>query len=165
MDCERLGQDAGCNGGLQSNAFKYLESNKQNLESDYPYVNLDFLRYCHTDMPKGVVGVKNYTNVPAGSVSQLKAAIDKQPVSITLDANSDVFQSYSSGILDSPKCGTELDHAVMAVGYGTEDGKDFYIVRNSWGTQWGDKGYIKIAAVDGKGICGIQQVSLYPETD
>lgn len=107
-------------------------------------------------MPKGVVTVKNYTNVPAGSVSQLKAAIDKQPVSITLDANSDVFQSYSSGILDSAKCGTELDHAVMAVGYGTEDGKDFYLVRNSWGNQWGDKGYIKIAAVDGKGICGIQ---------
>jgi len=67
--------------------------------------------------------------------------------------------------MDSKLCGTSLDHAVTAVGYGTESGKDYYLVRNSWGTSWGDKGYIKIAAVDGLGICGIQQVSVYPTTD
>jgi len=66
--------------------------------------------------------------------------------------------------MDSKLCGTSLDHAVTAVGYGTESGKDYYLVRNSWGTSWGDKGYIKIAAVDGLGICGIQQVSVYPTT-
>jgi len=63
---------------------------------------------------------------------------------------------YTSGVMDSTACGTNLDHAVAAVGYGTEGGKDYYIVRNSWGASWGDQGYIKIAAVEGKCICGIQ---------
>jgi hypothetical protein len=72
---------------------------------------------------------------------------------------------YHSGILDTTACGTNLDHAVAAVGYGTEGGKDYYIVRNSWGASWGDKGYIKIAAVDGEGICGIQMQSFTATTD
>jgi len=67
--------------------------------------------------------------------------------------------------MNSESCGTSLDHAVAAVGYGTESGQDYYIVRNSWGASWGDQGYIKIAAVDGKGICGIQMQSLWPTTD
>mgnify|MGYP002631748453 FL=1 len=66
--------------------------------------------------------------------------------------------------MDSTACGTSLDHAVAAVGYGTEGGQEYYIVRNSWGASWGDAGYIKIAAVEGKGICGIQMESLYPST-
>ena len=67
--------------------------------------------------------------------------------------------------MNSKKCGTQLDHAIAAVGYGTESGQDYYLVRNSWGASWGDAGYIKIAAVDGLGICGIQQTSVYPATD
>merc|ERR1712196_580992 len=96
---------------------------------------------------KGKVGIKTYTNVPANSVEQLKAAIDKQPVAVTIEADKTVFQQYTSGILDSKLCGTSLDHAVAAVGYGTENGQEYYIVRNSWGASWGDQGYIKIAAV------------------
>lgn len=101
--------------------------------------------------------------MPANSVSQLKAAINKGVVTVTIEADRSVFQMYHSGVLDSTACGTSLDHAVAAVGYGTEDGQDYYIVRNSWGASWGDKGYIKIAAVDGAGICGIQMESLYPQ--
>jgi C1A family cysteine protease len=86
----------------------------------------------------------------------LKAAIAKTPVSVTLEADQTVFKMYKSGVLDNTDCGTVLDHAVAAVGYGTENGQDYYIVRNSWGTKWGDAGYIKIAAVEGAGICGIQ---------
>ena len=69
---------------------------------------------------------------------------------------------YSGGILDSVACGTQLDHAVTAVGYGKQGDQEFYIIRNSWGPSWGENGYIKIAAVEGDGICGIQQVSVYP---
>lgn len=76
-----------------------------------------------------------------------------------------VFQQYKSGILDTKDCGTTLDHAVAAVGYGTENGKEYYIVRNSWTASWGDQGYIKIAAVDGPGICGIQMDSYYAHTN
>lgn len=76
-----------------------------------------------------------------------------------------VFAAYMSGILDDPKCGTNLNHAVNSVGYGSENGKEYYIVRNSWGAAWGDSGYIKIAAVDGKGICGIQMQSFTATTN
>lgn len=94
------------------------------------------------------------------------AAISKGPVSVTVDATSTVFGQYKTGIVNSANCGTRLDHAITAVGWGTSGSTNFYIVRNSWGGSWGDKGYIKIASTaSGNGICGIQQVSVYPDTN
>ena len=75
-----------------------------------------------------------------------------------------LFAFYNGGILNSNLCGTTLDHGVTAVGYGVEKGREFYIVRNSWGPDWGDKGYIRIGIVEGVGICGIQSASVWPET-
>jgi len=94
----------------------------------------------------------------------LKAAIDKTPVSVSVASHETVFHHYKSGIMDSKDCGTKLNHVITAVGYGSENGKEYYIVRNSWGASWGDKGYIKIAVEEGKGICGIQMHSVYPST-
>mmetsp|Transcript_3653 Transcript_3653/g.5504 ORF Transcript_3653/g.5504 Transcript_3653/m.5504 type:complete len:80 (+) Transcript_3653:764-1003(+) len=78
-----------------------------------------------------------------------------------------VFQMYKSGVLDSASCGTNLDHAVLAVGFEAdpEGSLPYYYVKNSWGPVWGDEGFIKIAIEDGAGICGIQEDSLYPATD
>lgn len=109
--------------------------------------------------------MSTYANVKPQSVSQLKAAIAKGPVSVSVEADKTVFQHYKSGVLDSSACGTSTDHAITAVGYGSESGKDYYIVRNSWGSSWGDHGYIKIAAKDGLGICGIQKAPAWPTTD
>jgi len=117
---------------------------------------------CMFDKSKANTHISSYENVAPNSVSQLKAAIDKGVVSVTIEADKMVFQQYQSGIMDSTACGTRLDHAVAAVGYGTEAGQDYYIVRNSWSASWGDEGYIKIAAVEGKGICGIQMQNSYP---
>jgi len=116
---------------------------------------------------KTKVKVTDYATVSPNSVSQLKAAIDNGVVSVTIEADQAVFQQYTSGVMDSLACGTQLDHAVAAVGYGTDaaTGKDYYIVRNSWSASWGDEGYIKIAAVAGRGICGIQMQNSYPTTD
>ena len=108
---------------------------------------------------------KSQAAVTPKSIPQLKAAIAKQPTNVSVEADTAVFQGYTSGILNSAKCGTSLDHAVVAVGYGNESGQDYYIVRNSWGASWGDQGYIKIAAVNGAGICGIQLDSRYPTTN
>jgi len=73
---------------------------------------------------------------------------------------------YSGGILDTTKCGTNLDHAITAVGYGTENGKDFVIIRNSWGADWGEEGYIRIAITkDGEGVCGVLLDSSRPTTN
>jgi len=135
------------------------------MESQYPYI-AKYSGKCKYDKSlDDETKMKTWTNVPKHKVSQLKAAIDKQPVAVTIEADKTVFQHYTSGVLDSDDCGTSLDHAVTAVGYGTDDatGKDYYLVRNSWSGSWGDGGYIRIAAMkDGKGVCGIQQVSLYP---
>jgi len=84
---------------------------------------------------------------------------------VSVEADTD-FQFYSSGILNSKSCGTHLDHAVTAVGYGNEDGQEYYIVRNSWGASWGEDGYIRIAAgKNGAGVCGILLDSTRPSTD
>jgi len=79
----------------------------------------------------------------------MKAALAKGPVSVTIEADKPVFKLYKSGIItDYNSCGISLDHGVAAVGYGTEDGQDYYIVRNSWTTTWGEKGYARFAIID-----------------
>ena len=88
-------------------------------------------------------------------VNSIKAALEKKPVSVAIAADSTVFSSYTSGVITSAACGTSIDHAVAAVGYGTENGIDYFLVQNSWGTWWGDKGFVKIAATEGAGTCGI----------
>ena len=96
------------------------------------------------------------------------AAIALGPTSVTVDASSSVWYYYTSGVISSTDCGTKLDHAVTAVGYGTdaETGLDYYLVRNSWGAGWGDQGYVKIARVgDGYGICGIHEISVWALTN
>mmetsp|Transcript_6458 Transcript_6458/g.4583 ORF Transcript_6458/g.4583 Transcript_6458/m.4583 type:complete len:97 (-) Transcript_6458:121-411(-) len=92
----------------------------------------------------------------------MKDALQQQPLSISIEADQNVFQYYSSGVLNSTACGTSLDHAVLAVGYGVENGTEFWLVKNSWGTSWGEDGYVKFAIVDGEGICGCQEYPLYP---
>jgi len=95
----------------------------------------------------------------------MKAALDRQPISVTIEADQATFQTYQSGVLMSG-CGTSLDHAVLAVGYGEEDGNEFYLVKNSWNTTWGDQGYIKIGITgDDAGVCGIQMQNYYPTTN
>jgi C1A family cysteine protease len=87
------------------------------------------------------------------------------PVSIALDAETKVFQSYKSGVVTSESCGTNLDHGVLIVGYGEEDGIKYWLVKNSWGESWGDDGYIKIErseSTNDSGICGIAMQPSFP---
>ena len=130
-------------------------------ESSYPYKAVD--QNCSYNSSNAYnFNVSSWTAVPADSVSALQSAVAQQPVSVTIEADKLCFQMYSSGVLNNTKCGTSLDHAVAAVGYGVESGQNYWLVRNSWGSSWGENGYIKIAAVDGPGICGIQMDSLWP---
>ena len=166
VDC--VTASSGCNGGLQSDAFDHYADHPADLESDYPYVSGQTTKAgtCKEDQYDGKVTVSDYDMVMPDSAKDLKAAIAVCPTSVSIEADKAVFQHYKSGILDSPECGVKLDHGVAAVGYGSEDGTDYYIVRNSWGPDWGESGYIRIAAVEGgDGICGIQLYSLYPTTN
>ena len=162
VDCVKT--SAGCNGGLEAQAFTYAKRNPQELESDYGYTART--GRCKADKAKEIVKATSYTSVPKRSDKQLKAAIDAQPTCVAVEADTD-FQYYKSGILNAKNCGTNLDHAVTAVGYGADSaGNEYYIVRNSWGPSWGEEGYIRIAAgQNGDGVCGILLDSTRPTTD
>ena len=105
------------------------------------------------------------SDVKANDQISLKGAVAQQPVSIAIEADTKYFQSYSSGVLTSSSCGTNLDHGVLIVGYGAENGIKYWLVKNSWSTTWGDQGYVKIARSDSTndaGICGIAMQPSFP---
>lgn len=156
----------GCDGGEMYAAFDYAKTDALELETNYPYKAVD--QTCTSDAVKGKVFVTESYDVPPGDADQLRAAIAQGPVSIALRAEDRVFQFYQSGVLNSKKCLTELDHGVVAVGYGEEGGVPYFLIRNSWGAGWGDNGHIKVAALpgtDGKGICGMLQDNTWALTD
>jgi len=94
------------------------------------------------------------------SSTQLKAALAKGPVSVAIEADKIAFQGYTGGVITGSACGTQLDHGVLAVGYGTENGTEYFLVKNSWGASWGVDGYVKIG-VEGN-VCGITSQPSYP---
>jgi len=138
--------------------MEYVGKYGQVLESDYGYTSgkSDKAGSCKSNHYTKQVWVDHVHHVEKDSVSQLMAAIAAGPTSVSVDASESVFHRYKSGILNSTACGTHTDHAINAVGYGESGGQKYYIVRNSWGTDFGEDGYIMIAAVDGVGICAIQ---------
>jgi len=160
VDCDHNGSQ-GCNGGSMDGAFQWYETNKTELESDYKYTGKNGT--CKESTYTGQYDSKSYKNITANSSSAFMSSVETGPTSIAIEADKRVFQSYTSGILNSTKCGTQLDHGVLAVGYGTENGQAYYLVKNSWGASWGMSGYLKIANVgDGPGICGIQMAAVRP---
>ena len=140
------------------NAFKYIEKYGIEAEASYPYTARD--GSCKYDSTKTTGTVKNYQDVTAGSPAQLKAALAISPVSVAIEADQIAFQGYTSGVITSG-CGQSLDHGVLAVGFGTENGQDYFLVKNSWGASWGASGYVKIGA-SSSNVCGILYAASYP---
>lgn len=154
VDCSSSYGNEGCNGGLMDYAFQYVATHGIASETAYPYTAFD--SHCQTH-PK-VFQISNSTDVPANNCSALVDAIAQQPISVAIDANTFEFQLYNNGIFNTTDCGTELNHGVLAVGYG----KDFIKVKNSWGVGWGEQGYIRIARAEDDGVCGINKQPSYP---
>jgi len=163
VDCDTKGEDQGCNGGLMDDAFKFIEQNKGlTTEANYPYKGTDGT--CNTNKAAiHAAKITGFEDVPANSEAALMKAVAKQPVSVAIDAGGYDFQFYSSGIFTG-SCGTQLDHGVTAVGYGVSDGSKYWLVKNSWGAQWGEEGYIRMQKdIPAKeGLCGIAMQASYP---
>jgi C1A family cysteine protease len=166
VDCSKRYGNLACNGGLMDNAFQYAIDTGMCSESAYPYTSGTTQTSGTCEKCAAVVKVVGCSDVPAGNQLLLKEAVALVgPISIALDAETALFQSYSSGVITSAKCGTTLDHGVLIVGYGTENGIKYWLVKNSWSADWGDKGYIKIErseSASDNGICGIAMEASFP---
>jgi C1A family cysteine protease len=164
VDCSTAEGNQGCNGGLMDYAFQYIINNKGiTTEDAYPYTATG-PNTCEAKGKPIAATLSSFVDVPANSETALETAIVKQPVSVAVEADQSVFQFYSGGVMDSA-CGTQLDHGVLAVGYGVDAGKEYYKVKNSWGADWGMKGYILLgrgAKFNPSGQCGIQMDPSYP---
>ena len=147
----------GCNGGQMEGAFKYLIQNGQCADSAYPYTSGNGQSGSCKSCTK-VAHFSACSDVKPNDQIVLKGAVAQQPVAVAIEADTRYFQSYSGGIMDSPSCGTNLDHGVLIVGYGEENGTKFWLVKNSWSTSWGEQGYFRVKRTDSTndpGICGI----------
>ena len=166
VDCAGLKYGSmGCNGGQMDGAFKYAIDNGMCTESAYPYTSgvTKTAGTCHSC--SAVDHFSSCSDVKPNDQISLKAAVAQQPVSIAISADTKYFQSYSSGVLTSSTCYTSLDHGVLIVGYGVENGIKYWLVKNSWSTSWGDQGYVKIARSDSTndpGVCGIAMDASFP---
>ena len=163
VDCD-TSYNQGCNGGLMDYAFQFIINNGGiDSEEDYPYKAND--GRCDTYRKNAkVVTIDDFEDVPVNNEKALQKAVANQPISVAIEGGGREFQLYDSGVFTG-RCGTALDHGVTAVGYGTDNGVDYWIVRNSWGASWGEAGYIRMERnLVGKatGKCGIAMEASYP---
>ncbi|XP_028421220.1 cathepsin L.1 [Perca flavescens] len=162
VDCSSDYGNMGCMGGLMDNAFQYIIANGGiDTEDSYPYEAED--GQCRYNPDTIGATCTGYVDVEQGNEGDLKQAVATVgPVSVAIDASHVSFQLYQSGVYDEPECSSsELDHGVLAVGYGSDNGHDYWLVKNSWGLEWGDKGYIRMTR-DKNNQCGIATAASYP---
>jgi len=161
MDCSYSQGNQGCNGGLMTQAMDYIISNKGiDTEASYGYTARDGT--CHYKSTTRGSTLSSYKNVASGNEPALQTAVYTGPTSVAIDASQSSFQFYSGGVYSDPRCSsTNLDHGVLAVGWGTLNGQAYWIVKNSWGADWGLSGYIWMARND-HNMCGISTMATLP---
>jgi len=162
VDCSQKQGNMGCNGGLMDQAFDYIkENNGIDTETSYPYEATD--NQCRFKSENVGATDTGFTDIKSKDEDALKQAVaDVGPISVAIDASHSSFQLYKSGIYNEIFCSqTRLDHGVLAIGYGTDSNKDYWLVKNSWGTGWGDQGFIKMTR-NKRNQCGIATAASYP---
>jgi len=161
IDCDE--ENYGCGGGLIHKAFEYTAKNGLENQKDYPYIAHD--QKCRYNHSKAIQINAGWSFVPPKDAIALKTAVMNMPVSVAIDADQDLFQFYSSGVIMG-NCRANLNHAVLVVGYDMIDGKEAWIVKNSWSSAWGNAGYVYLSTNDkvnrGAGVCGILSQPVVP---
>ncbi|CAH8871089.1 unnamed protein product [Trichobilharzia szidati] len=169
VDCSGHYGNNGCNGGLMNFAFTYVKDNEGiDSEVSYPYISgatgeqNDKCLFNSSNIAAQVTGFINIS--PGDEYALMDAVATKGPVSVAINAGLPSFPRYKSGVYSDPEClGEEdnLDHGVLVVGYGEENGQPYWLVKNSWGPEWGEGGYIKILR-NKHNMCGIATAASYP---
>ncbi|XP_043688370.1 senescence-specific cysteine protease SAG12-like [Telopea speciosissima] len=162
VDCDI--NNSGCQGGIMDKAFQFIQQNQGlTTESNYPYEEIDGT--CHEEKAAyPAAKITGYEDVPANNEQALLQAVANQPVSVAIEGSGSSFQFYSSGLFTG-ECSTNLDHAVTVIGYGeNNDGTKYWLLKNSWGTGWGENGYMKIQrdVAEKEGLCGLAMKASYP---
>ncbi|KAG8186595.1 hypothetical protein JTE90_019917 [Oedothorax gibbosus] len=160
VDCAGGEGNDGCDGGLIDSAFDYVKKHGIDTETSYPYIAKE--QKCHFKKENIGATLTGYVDVQENDETDLmKAVATVGPVSVAINAQGPLFMHYKSGIYDVDDCDPKgLNHGVLAVGYGSENGQDYWIVKNSWGPNWGESGYIRMAR--NKNLCGIAAMASYP---
>jgi len=162
IDCSTRFGNMGCNGGLMDSAFKYIIDNHGiDTEASYPY-KATGPNACRFSAAHVGATLTTYHDVPSGSEAKLQESVAAGPTSVAIDASHRSFQLYHSGVYNEPACSsTQLDHGVLAVGYGEQSGHKYWLVKNSWGGSWGLSGYILMSR-DVRNQCGIATAASRP---
>jgi len=161
VDCSKKEGNKGCEGGLMDNGFTYIRKNKGiDTEESYPYKGKNGIcKFKESDVGATDTGFKD---VMKGEDNLKMAVGEMGPISVAMDASHSSFQLYKHGVYTEPRCSSSrLDHGVLAVGYGTSDGMDYWLVKNSWGTVWGMQGYFMIER-NKNNMCGLATQASYP---
>lgn len=163
VDCSSTSKygNKGCDGGFMHKAFQYVIDN-QGIDSDasYPYKGVQ--QQCRYRSSYRAANCSHYKMLPQGDEVALKQAVATVgPIAVAIDAQQPSFTFYHSGVYDEPNCSQRINHAVLAVGYGTLNGKDYWLVKNSWGEEWGKQGYVLMSR-NKRNQCGISRYSCYP---
>ncbi|XP_037398061.1 procathepsin L-like [Pygocentrus nattereri] len=162
VDCSRGYENFGCQGGWPLNAFRYIKSSG-GLETAYTYPYQAKEGECKFNHQNSWASCSGYKMVKPTEDALQYAVATIGPISVIVDADHRSYQHYKSGVYDEPACRTNYPyHAVLVVGYGTDDGQDYWLVKNSWGVGWGDEGYIKMSR-NKNNQCGIATTAAYPE--
>uniref|UniRef100_UPI00398EC790 digestive cysteine proteinase 2-like isoform X1 n=2 Tax=Pristiophorus japonicus TaxID=55135 RepID=UPI00398EC790 len=161
VDCSRDYNNEGCNGGWMDQAYRYvLRNNGVNSAATYPYTGRD--ESCKFQSNEFVATISGYRYIVRNEFDLKRAVETVGPIAVAIDAGQQSFQYYKTGVYYEQNCEKwRVNHAVLVVGYGTEGGLNYWIVKNSWGTGWGDQGYIKMAK-DKENNCGIANYAIYP---
>ncbi|OVA14485.1 Peptidase C1A [Macleaya cordata] len=167
FDCDIYSNDHGCSGGLMDLAFEYIKDNGGlTTESNYPYNRGDNTCNKRKITTKNLVTISGYKDIPTNNEKSLQVAVAQQPVAVAIDAGGFDFQFYSEGVFNG-ECGNDIDHGVAIVGYGggrKNHHEKYWIVKNSWGEDWGEEGYIRMRrdVTSKHGLCGIAMQASYP---